>query len=108
VRITNAEPALDPPRITTLEAREGTLRGRLDSMGDARELEVGFEVRQRKGLTDLYEKTEAWRALPLQRMSSPGEFSGRVPSDATAGELEFRAVVRHPLLSLYGTEKPVR
>jgi alpha-L-fucosidase len=108
LRITHAEPALDPPRVTTLEARDGTLRGRLDSMGDSRELEVGFEVRPRKGLTDLYEKTEPWRALPLQTLSAPGEFTGRVPPEARTAELEFRAVVRHPLLSLYGIEKPVR
>ena len=108
LRITNAEPALVPPRVTTLEARDRTMRGRLDSMGDSRELEAGFEVRKRKDLTDLYEKTEPWRPLPLQRLSAPGEFSGHVPADARAEELEFRAVVRHPLLSLYGTAKPLR
>ncbi|NWG13260.1 MAG: alpha-L-fucosidase [Acidobacteria bacterium] len=108
LRITHAEPALDPPRVTTLDATDGTLRGRLESMGDSRALEVGFEYRPRKGLTDLYEKTEPWRALPMKTLSAPGEFSDRLPADLAAPDYEFRAVVKHPVLTLYGAEKPVR
>jgi alpha-L-fucosidase len=108
LRISNAEPALDPPRVVTLDASDGTLRGRLDSMGDARTLEVGFEYRPRKGLTDLYEKTEPWRTLPLQPVSAPGEFSCRVPPELPPADLEFRAVVRHPVLTLYGAERSIR
>jgi alpha-L-fucosidase len=108
LRITRAEPALDPPRVVTLDAADGALRGRLDSMGDARELEVGFEYRPRRGLTDLYEKTEPWRPLPLRRISAPGEFSFRVPPELATGGLEFRALVRHPVLTLYGAERALR
>ncbi len=108
LRISNAEPALDPPRVATLDASGGTLRGRLESMGDARALEVGFEYRPRKGLTDLYEKTEPWRPLPLRTVSAPGEFTGRVPGGLAPADLEFRAVVRHPVMTLYGAEKPVQ
>jgi alpha-L-fucosidase len=108
LRITHAEPALNPPRIATLNARDGILRGQLEGMGDSSTLEVGFEYRPRKGLTDLYENPEPWRAMPLQRMSAPGEFSGRLPADIKSGEYEFRALVKHPLLTLYGIEKPVR
>ena len=108
LRISNAEPALDPPRVVTLDASDGTLRGRLDSMGDARTLEVGFEYRPRRGLTDLYEKTEPWRTLPLRPVSAPGEFSHRVPPELAPADLEYRAVVRHPVLTLYGAEKSIR
>lgn len=108
LRITHAEPALSPPRVTTLDAGDGTLRGRLDSMGDSRTLEVGFEYRPSRGLTDLYEKTEPWRALPLRPVSAPGEFSDRLPADLAPAGLEFRAVVKHPVLTLYGVEKPAR
>jgi alpha-L-fucosidase len=71
-------------------------------------LEVGFEYRPRRGLTDLYEKTEPWRTLPLRPVSAPGEFSCRVPPELAPADLEYRAVVRHPVLTLYGAEKSIR
>jgi alpha-L-fucosidase len=108
LRISNAEPALQPPRVVTLDAANGMMRGRLESMGDAGKLEVGFEYRPRRGLTDLYEKTEPWRALPLRPVSAPGEFSAGVPTEPASGDLEFRAVVRHTVMTLYGAEKSIR
>jgi alpha-L-fucosidase len=104
LKITHAEAALDPPRVVTLDANPGEFRGELLALGDAKEVEVGFEYRPRKGLTDLYEKTEPWRSLPLTKRTAPGRFSTRGP----AGEWEYRAVVRHPLLTLYGSEKAAR
>ena len=101
LRITNAEAALKPPQVVTLDRSGRTVRGELLSMGDASQLETGFEYRPRKGLTDLYERTEPWRALPLSPRSSPGVFSGELPE----GDWEYRAVVKHPLLTLYGAEK---
>jgi alpha-L-fucosidase len=105
-RITNAEPALKPPQVTTLDPEAGKLRGELLSLGDATEVETGFEYRPRKGLTDLYEKTEPWRALPLKKTTATGVFTGTLPAGLKVSDFEYRAVVKHPLLTLYGPEKP--
>ena len=104
LKITNAEAALEPPLVMTLAPAGGRLRGELLALGDAREVEAGFEVRPRKGLTDMYEKTEPWRQLPMVKRSAAGVFEAAAP----AGDMEYRAVVKHPLLTLYGQERPVR
>lgn len=101
LRITHAEAALKPPRVVTLDRNGRAVRGELLSMGDASQVETGFEYRPRKGLTDLYEKTEPWRSLPLTPRTTTGVFTAELPE----GDWEFRAVVKHPLLTLYGAEK---
>lgn len=108
LKITHAAPALAPPQVITLDAAPGLLRGRVASMGDAPSLEAGFEYRPRKGLTDLYERTEPWIAMPLKPVSQPGEFTASWPAGIDPAAHEFRAVIKHPLLLLYGSERPGR
>lgn len=108
LKITHAAPALTPPQVITLDAAPGQLRGRLEAMGDAKTLEAGFEYRPRKGLTDLYERTEPWLPLPLTKLSQPGEFTAAWPAGLDPAAHEYRAVVKHPLLMLYGAERPGR
>lgn len=107
-KITQAGPALRPPQVLTRAARwDGgwLLEGELAQLGDAPSVEVGFQYRPRKGLTDMYEKTEPWRDLAFAKQSAAGRFSQRLPVAARDADLEFRAVVKHPLLTLYGVEK---
>ncbi len=111
LRITHAEPALRPPQVLTRGARwdaaagAWVLEGELREKGDAASLEVGFQYRPRKGVTDMYEKTEPWRDLPLRPQAQSGVFSARLPGVARDQDYEFRALVRHPLLTLYGAER---
>jgi alpha-L-fucosidase len=111
LRITRAEPALKPPQVVTRGARFDTgawvLEGELLTLGDAPSVQVSFQYRPRKGLTDLYEKTEPWRDLPLQPQTRPGPFMARLPGVGPDQDYEFRALVRHPLLALYGSERPL-
>jgi alpha-L-fucosidase len=108
IRITNVRPGLTPPRVETLSAaRAGqvvTLSGRLGSLGDAKSVEVGFEWRSLKGL-DRNERSGEWTATPLKPMTAPGEFSAQVTRWEADAPYEFRAVVKHPLLTLYGEGK---
>lgn len=104
LKLTDVEPALTPPQVRTLAPSDGKLRGELLSLGDAAEVEAAFEVRPRKGLTDLYEKTEPWRPLPFAKRTTPGVFEAPAPE----GDFEYRALVRHPLLTFYGNELPAR
>jgi alpha-L-fucosidase len=107
LKITDVKPALTPPRVLTSGAKwtqgTATFSGELQSTGGAASLEVGFEYRLLGG-QDVNERN-AWTATPLTKRSAPGGFSMPV-SFLRAGETyEYRAVVKHPLLTLYGAEK---
>jgi alpha-L-fucosidase len=113
LRITHVQPALVPPRVQTIgdewDASSGayTLDGELLEMGDSKSLEVGFEYRSIAG-EDVHSRSAPWVALPPQTLTHPGRFSASLTGLPASGRYEFRAVVRHPLLSLYGAEKIVR
>lgn len=111
LKITNAVPGLTPPQVETGAAewnaasRTATLHARLENLGNVPQVEVGFQYREKKGGTDLSEKTEPWTDLPGAARTSPGEFS-YVLSGLVPGRLyEYRARVRHPLITMYGQEK---
>jgi alpha-L-fucosidase len=111
LRLTNVQPAFNPPRVETARARRTgggvTLEGKLDSLGDAAAVEVRFEYRSLKGL-DANERTGEWQTTPFQRMTAPGTFSAQVSAWDAGEPYEFRAVVKHPVLTMYGDSKPVR
>lgn len=113
VRMTNVVPALVPPRVQTEgyrweeSSKSYHLEGDLLDMGGAKSLEVGFEYRSIEG-EDVHSRTAAWVALPLQTVGHAGVFSAELPGLTDTGHYEFRAVVRHPLLALYGAEKTMQ
>jgi alpha-L-fucosidase len=111
VKITNVQPAFAPPKVETASAvRQGgavVLSGALQSLGDAKAVEVRFEYRSLKGL-DANERSGAWTTTPWQRLEAPGAFSARVESWGADEPYEFRAAVRHPVLTMYGDAKKVR
>lgn len=76
LKLTNVEPGMSPPEVVTADARwDGAsgalLQGRLVDVGKSSHVEVGFQYREKKGGTDLSEKTEPWTDLPLSPKSSP-------------------------------------
>jgi alpha-L-fucosidase len=113
VKITNAEPALVPPRIKTGNYKwdEGSgsylLQGELLDMGQAKTLEVGFEYRTIDG-EDIHARSAPWLATPNQKVTAAGPFSTTLDGLPKDKHYEFRAVVRHPLLALYGGEVTLR
>lgn len=112
IKITHAEPGLRPPSFeTTTGVRDvsgvAELRGRLDSLGQAAAVEVGFQYRRRKHTEELYGKDEPWRDTPPEKRSAPGEFGAEIKGLSPGEDYEFRAVVRHPLMTLYGEERAV-
>jgi alpha-L-fucosidase len=114
VKLTHVQPALHPPQVLTSRAEWNpsnsteTLYGDLTSLGGVAKVDVSFQYRVKKDGTDLSERTEPWTDLPTVTQASTGQFhydlSGLVPGR----EYEFRAQVRHPLLTLYGHEKTFR
>jgi len=81
------------------------LHGKLMSLGNVREVEVGFQYREKKGGTDISEKTEPWNDLPGTARTSTGEFSYPLTGVAVGRPYEYRARVRHPLITMYGQER---
>ena len=110
LKITHAQPALTPPKVETASAqwtaatRSATFAGSLVSLGGALAVEVGFEYRSIKG-KDVFERDMPWTSTPLKRLTAPGPFTLAVPALKASDEYEFRAVVKHPLLTLFGEEK---
>ncbi len=112
LKLTNVKPALTPPRVETTGARwdrasrMATFEGELKTLGNAASLELAFEYRDITG-QDVNERGENWTAVSVGVRSAAGAFKAEV-RDLTAGrDYEVRAVVRHPLLTLYGMEKRV-
>ncbi|MFN7993090.1 MAG: alpha-L-fucosidase [Bryobacteraceae bacterium] len=113
LRITDAEAGLSPPEVSTLGAdprsgTEATLHGRLLSLGRVNQVQVGFQYRQLKDGTDLSEKVEPWTDLPLSNRNRPGNFEFDLNGLSAAKEYEYRAVVKHPLITMYGQERSFR
>lgn len=109
-KITNVRPALTPPKVDTAGARfdpatkTATFEGVLLDLGKATSLEVGFEYRSIAGL-DASDRSIPWQQGPSTTLTAAGRFSLPLPGLNPAGVYEYRAWVRHPLLTIFGTEK---
>lgn len=110
LKITHVRPTFAPPAVETVSAQRtatgATLTGRLQDLGKAERLEVGFEYRSIVGL-DASDRSIPWQAGPSKMMTAVGEFSMPVTGLPPDGVYEFRAWVKHPLLTLYGAEKRI-
>ncbi len=111
VKITHVKPGLEPPRIETSSAKRDAggvvLQGALESLGDAKSVEVGFEYRSLKGL-DTNERSGAWTTVSSGQRQAPGVFNAQVAGWEKGEPYEYRAFVKHPLLTMYGDAKKTR
>lgn len=112
LKITHVRPAFTPPKVETSGAafdpstKTATLRGVLLDMGKAPGLEVGFEYRSIVGL-DASDRSIPWQQGGSRVLTNPGPFSLLLPGLDPAGVYEYRAWVKHPLLTIFGAEKRV-
>jgi len=109
LKITHVTEGLTPPQVVTGSATltpEGsmTVEGSLVSLGNAPSVYVGFEYRSIAGV-DVNERSGAWRSTPLIPMAQTGKFAGRLAEWKPGEPFEYRAVVKHPVLMLYGDTK---
>ena len=110
LKITNVKPAFTPPKLETKSARfdaatkTAALTGTLFDLGKAASLEVGFEYRGIAGL-DASDRSIPWQQGPAATLSAPGEFTLQLPDLNPEGVYEYRAYVKHPLLTIYGADK---
>jgi alpha-L-fucosidase len=113
IELTHVQPALTPPVVETgdasLEPSDGgaSLAARLVDLGGVASVEVGFQYRRKKRTEELYGADEPWRDTPLARRASTGDFTTSVEGLSDSETYEFRAVVKHTLVTVYGEERPV-
>jgi alpha-L-fucosidase len=110
LKITNVKPAFTPPKLETKSGKfdaatkTATLTGTLQDLGKAPSLEVGFEFRSIVGL-DASDRSIPWQQGPSATLAAPGDFTLKVPELNPEGVYEYRAYVKHPLLTIYGADK---
>ena len=109
LKIEGAQPGLIPPEVETLTeaewgAKGATLKATLHGLGDASTVRVGFEYRRKKGTAEMYEPDDPWKPVSkkMATKSAPGEFSETLSRVDAGREWEYRAVVTHPKVRLYG------
>lgn len=108
IKLTHVKPALVPPRVESLAAARGDgsrveLRGHLHALGDAKTVEASAEYRDITGL-DVNERLENWVSTPVISLSATGEFVVPVEGLKSDRAYELRAKIKHPLLTVFGSE----
>ena len=109
LRITHVEQAFTPPVVHTLapepiaDMNTVRLRGEWINAGSPATVQVGFEYRSISG-EDKNARTAPWKAVPLMSTSRPGPFSFEANVFQPGIQYEVRAVVKHPILTIYGEQ----
>jgi alpha-L-fucosidase len=109
LKITNVEPAFEPPIVKTATASWNqangtvTLRGTLEQIGRAASVSVGFQYQHIRGL-DVDERSESWHDTDFKTVNTTGAFEVVVHDLKPHESYAFRAVVRHPLVTMYGPD----
>ncbi len=108
LKLTNVRPAFAPPKVETggssFSSGTATLEGVLADMGNSTSLEVGFQIRSIVGL-DASDRSIPWREAGATTLTKTGSFSLEVSGLKPDGIYEYRAYVKHPLLTLYGADR---
>ena len=109
LRITDAQVGLVPPTVATgvvaidvdrpTSSSSCQLQGRLVDLGEGGSVDVGFEYRLRKLLTDA---ADDWQPSARQRLHAAGEFVARITDLQPGSTYEFRAVACEPTVMVYG------
>lgn len=104
IRITHVRQGFKPPVAQTLAPTGLTLRGTWSNPGSPTAVQLGFEYRLITG-EDTNSRTGPWGSTPFTDSSSPGPFTANLTSLQPGNDYEVRAVVKHPLLTVYGEQQ---
>ena len=111
LKITHAEVGMSPPKVTVNAAEwnpktgSAMLRAKLTDLGGAQSVQVAFEYRRRKEEWEMYGPDIPWNQTAFQTMSKAAAFSATVSGLKKDGSYEFRAIVKHPLITLRSPEQ---
>jgi alpha-L-fucosidase len=110
LKLTHVEPGLTPPAVVTGAGTRhaggagATLGAELRDLGKVAAVDVGFQYRRRKGVEELYAPDDAWTDTPLVSQRATGAYSAEVRGLRPDLAYEFRAVAKHPLLTIHGED----
>ncbi|MCF6334087.1 MAG: alpha-L-fucosidase [Draconibacterium sp.] len=114
LKITNAEPALEPPLVETLNAeivsqgksKKLIFRGKLIKSGSTEKVKVGFQYREFAGFVEqLY--SDEWLETGTIEVTGEGEFELNPDIKKEGKTYQYRAFVDHPKLRVFGDIKKV-
>jgi len=111
LKLTHVKPGFQPPQVmtgTSKSAGENSymLAGEVTDMGGSPTLQAGFEYRQITA-DDVAARSAPWVATSMQPITKAGPYTLEL-KDLPPGNYEFHAVVKHPLLTIYGPDVPMR
>ena len=115
LKITNAEPALDPPVIETLAAEKNSqgsidklyFTGKLIKSSNSKPIKVGFQFREFAGFVEqLY--SDEWQETKTLEIIEGDEFKLQPGIKKEGKTFQFRAFVDHPKLRVYGDIKRIK
>jgi alpha-L-fucosidase len=115
LKITEATPALDPPVVATISAREKELngekllqfQGEIIKIGGAEKFKVGFQYREYAGFVEELYSTE-WKETKVKEAKHTGNFRQETSQPEKGREYQYRAFIEHPRLRVYGDIKRVK
>lgn len=111
VKLENVEPALDPPIIITKNADVSgevvCLNGELFKKGSINTIKVGFEYRPYAGFVENLYST-SWEKSTFIMISKEKGFSIEIDNMDAETIYEYRAVVEHPMMRIYGDIKQLK
>lgn len=109
IQITHIKQGFTPPVAHTLpievvpNSHTFRLTGEWTNAGKPATVQVGFEYRTIAG-EDVNARTAPWVALLASESSAPGTFTTDTAAFESGTRYEVRAVVKHPLLTIYGEQ----
>ncbi len=108
LKLTNVEPALDPPVVVTENAQTVKIgsveslvfNGKVLKTGDNEKLKVGFQYREFAGFVEELYSGE-WKETNVIEVGKNGEFSIKPGLKKSGKEYQFRAFAEHPKIKVY-------
>jgi len=112
LKITNAEPALVPPIVETVNIEETTqgkliLKGKLINIGDTESVKAGFQFREYAGFVEELYSNE-WQETKTIEIRENSEFKIPLNFKKEGKTYQFRAFIDHPKLRVYGDIKRIK
>lgn len=113
VKLEDVAPAVEtPPYAETVSGKAAgsgavILEGKLIDLGGAEEVETGFEYQEYRGFAEAMDNTQ-WMSTEMRSRTEPGAYQVTLDGLQPGQEYQFRALVKHPKLSIRGDHKRVR
>lgn len=111
IKLTNVKSGVTPPQVQTIAARWDAAKkaviveGRLDDLGKAAAVEVGFQYRIQPEATEF--TSRPWKQTAFVSRSITGAFTQEITGLEVGKRYEYQAVVKHPLITLSANAVPL-